>query len=192
MFAASLFTASMVASPMIVSREIGAGHVEAAADDRRRRRTSPRRSPCWCAWIRREPRRCRRSRWFPRRPGGSRGRRRLCCPLWTRRWRRRRRRPRLGARARADSAVIAAEHDDVAHQRQIRAANLADARTRPLLHAIAGGEILLLHDVCRPSALHDSELAVLRRCAWSAWRGCLVPMFCCVPKIACTAVITVE
>ena len=44
----------------------------------------------------------------------------------------------------ADLAVVAAENDDVAHQREIRAANLADARAGALLHAIAGGEILLL------------------------------------------------
>ena len=99
--------------------------------------------------------------------------------------------PTIAPAAAADFAVIAAEYHDVAHQREIRAANLADARARALLHAIAGVEILLLHDVCDLAALDHGELAILRDARGQHGLDAL-PMFSCVPKIAWTAVMTVE
>ena len=48
------------------------------------------------------------------------------------------------SRASAYSAIVTPKHDDIALQRQIRAANLSHARARTLLHAIAGIEILFL------------------------------------------------
>src|SRR5262249_14295774 len=66
------------------------------------------------------------------------------------------------ATARADAPVIPAEHNDVAQQSKVGAANLADARAGSLLYAIAGREILLLHDVLNFAALNHGIFAVLR------------------------------
>ncbi len=61
----------------------------------------------------------------------------------------------------AIAAVIAAEHHDVAHQRQVRALDLAHARAGAFFHAIAGVEILLMHHFVHFAALHHGEAAIL-------------------------------
>jgi len=65
------------------------------------------------------------------------------------------------SRDNTNAAVIAAKHHDVAHQRQVRALDLADARAGSALHPVTGVEVLFLGQSRDLAPFHNSEAAVL-------------------------------